>query len=106
MIKSGKKSNIESPVNIKKIRLNMKKKEAKKMKKLQKKYGTITIELYNYCKNELQYYPTFCYYYTTQAASKYSHLHNIVALYLYQIHPIHLILINKKDYLIFQFRHL
>ena len=80
MIKSGKKSNIESPVNIKQIRLNMKKKEEKKMKKLQKKYGTITIELYNYCKN----HPTFCYYYTTQATSKYSHLHNIVALYLYQ----------------------
>jgi hypothetical protein len=78
------KSNIESSVDIKKIRLNMKKKEEKKMKKLQKKYGTITIELYNNCKNELQYHPTFCYYYTTQATSKYSHLHNIVALYLYQ----------------------
>lgn len=78
------KSNIESPVDIKKIRLNMKKKKEKKMKKLQKKYGTITFELYNNCKNELQYHPTFCYYYTTQAASKYSHLHNIVALYLYQ----------------------
>lgn len=69
--------------NIKKKILNRKKKEAKKLNKLQQKYGTITLELYNKCLSQLQSYGPTCHY-SPQEISNYSHCQNIVDLYLKQ----------------------
>jgi uncharacterized membrane protein len=103
------KSNIESPVDIKKIRLNMKKKEAKKMKKnmelLQLNYIIIVkiilhfviIILYKQHQNIVIYTILLLYIYIKT---------KIMIHQIHPIHPIHQILINKKDYLISQFRHL
>jgi membrane-associated HD superfamily phosphohydrolase len=62
---------------------NKKKKEAKKLYELQKKYGTITMELYNNYLNELNNMkPTFELN-TAEIAHK-NHIQNIIKLYLKQ----------------------